>query len=148
MSGEVIPRVDAMRPRQEGPTLTAPARPPDQFPMSGRYRSYLLFGLCGGFLLISGFLVLRVVWALGNGQADFERVMGGFAHPLYLGYHALAFVALVWFTLRFFGLFPKTQPFRIGPFKRPSDTVLVSGLYGLFALATIIVSLILGGVAL
>ena len=89
-----VPRVDAMKPRQEGPTRTAPPRPPDQFPMGGRYRSHLLFGSCGAFLVLSGLILLRVVWQLGNGEAAFEGVMASFGNPLYIGYHLLAFVAL------------------------------------------------------
>jgi fumarate reductase subunit C len=140
------PRVDAMRPRRAGPTRTAPPRPPDQFPTRGRYRAYVLFGLCGGFLLVSGLLLLRVVWALGSGAAAYRSVLGSFGHPLYLAYHALALVGLVWFTLRFFGLFPKSQPPRIGPLRPPPDAVIAVLLYSAFAVTTLLLLLVLTGV--
>ena len=51
-------------------------------------------------------------------------------------------------AIRFFSLFPKTQPFRIGPFKRPGDGVLVGGLYAVFVVATLVVAAILTGAIL
>ena len=56
---ELEPRVDAMKPSKPGPTRTAPPRPPDKFPGKGRYPSYLAFGACGAFLMISASLVIR-----------------------------------------------------------------------------------------
>jgi len=140
------PRVDAMKPRQAGPTRTAPARPPDQFPTQGRYRSYVAFGSCGIFLLLSGLLVLRAVWALGQGPAAWERLQHDFAHPAYLVYHVLALVGIVWFTLRFFRLFPKTQPPRIGPLRRPPDAFFRVALNGAFVVVTLGLVLVLWGV--
>jgi hypothetical protein len=69
------------------------------------------------------------------------RIRGG----AYQAYFWIALVGLIWFTLRFFRLFPKTQPFRLGPFKRPPDAVLLAGLLGVFVVANLAVALILGG---
>lgn len=140
------PVADAMRPRRAGPTRTAPPRAPDHFPARGRYRAYVLFGACGGFLFLSGMLLLRVVWALGSGAGPYERVLGSFGHPVYLAYHALAFAGLVWFTLRFFRLFPRTQPPRIGPLRPPPRAVIAALLHSAFAASTLLLLLVLGGV--
>ena len=103
------PRVDAMRPMRPEPTRTAPPRPPEGLPTGGRFRSYIAFGFGGFFLMSVSLLVLRVVWALGNGEAAWNRVMASFQNPLYVIFHALAFVWLTWFILRLFRLFPGQQ---------------------------------------
>jgi fumarate reductase subunit C len=134
-----------MQPSRPGPTRTAPPRRPDGFPGKGNYRSYIAFG-CGGFFLMTlSLLVLRAVWALGNGEAAWQRLQTGFQNPLYVIYHALAFLWLTWFILRLFRLFPATQPKRIGPFQRPPDALLVAGLSGAFVVVTLVVAAILWG---
>ena len=143
MSGR--PVVDAMKPAKPGATRTAPPRRPDGFPGQGNYRAYIAFG-CGGFFLFTlSLLVLRSVWALGNGEAAWGRVQASFQNPLYVIYHALAFLWLSWFVLRLFRLFPATQPKRLGPFQRPPDALLVAGLSGAFVVVTLVVAAILWG---
>ncbi len=145
---ELQPRVDAMKPSKAGPTRTAAPRPPDQFPGKGRYPSYLAFGACGAFLMISASLVIRGVWALGNGEVAWDGYVASLGHPLYLAYHVAAFIGLTWFALRLFRLFPATQPYRMGPLKRPADAVLVAGLYGVFFAVLAVGTLFLGGALL
>jgi len=140
------PVVDAMKPSKPGPTRTAPPRAPDGFPRSGNYRGYIAFGFGGFFLMTVSLLVIRSVWALGNGEAAWNGVQGSFQNPIYVLYHALAFGWLTWFILRLFRMFPATQPKRIGPFKRPPDAVLVAGLTGAFVVVTIALVVILSGV--
>lgn len=137
------PVVDAMKPSRPGPTRTAPPRPPDGFPRQGNYRGYIAFGFGGFFLTTVSLLMLRAVWALGNGEAAWDRVQASFQNPIYVIYHALAFLWLSWFILRLFRLFPATQPKRIGPFKRPPDALLVAGLSGAFVVVTLAVAAIL-----
>jgi fumarate reductase subunit C len=139
------PRLDAMRPKTLGPTRTADPRPPDRFPFGGNYGPYLLFGSCGAFLLLTGLLVVEFVWSLGGGQAKYETFLERLHGPIYQAYFWLALVGLVWFTLRFLGLFPKTQPFRMGPMKRPPVPVMLAGLYGAFVVLNLVVAAILGG---
>lgn len=139
------PVVDAMKPSRPGPTRTAEPRPPDGFPRRGNYRGYIAFGFGGFFLMTVSFLVLRAVWALGNGEAAWNRVQTSLQNPLYVIFHALAFVWLSWFILRLFRLFPATQPKRIGPFRRPPDALLVAGLSGVFVVVTGVVAAILWG---
>jgi len=144
---ELRPRVDAMRPSKAGPTRTADPRPPDQFPSQGNYLPYLLFGSCGAFLILESLLLLRAVNALQDETGEaWAAVMESFQNPVYLVWHGLAFVGLVWFTLRFFRLFPKTQPPTIGPAPRPPDAVFAVALNGAFAAVTVGLSLVLWGI--
>jgi fumarate reductase subunit C len=131
---ELRPRVDAMRPSRPGPTRTADPRPPDGYPGSARYLRYLAFGSCGIFLMLGSLGLLRLVFALGQGPVAYARVLDSLTSPVSIGLHAFGVLALVWFSLRFFGLFPKTQPPRIGPAPRPPDAVFAVALNGAFAL--------------
>ena len=101
-------RIDAMRPSRPGPTRTAPPRMPDQFWTRGRYRGYIAFGACGFFLLALGLLLLRAVWVLGSGDpAAWERLLAGYANPLYLVFHFV-------FTEFFLGHFLEITTFQTG----------------------------------
>jgi len=135
-----------MKPSRPGPTRTAPPRPPDQFPGGGRYRAYVAFGACGGFLLVSGLLILRAAWALGSGPQAWQELLEGFRSPLARIYHLAALVGIVWFTLRFFRLFPKTQPPRIGPAPSPPDAFFSVALNGAFLVVSVLLVLVLWGV--
>ena len=57
----------------------------------------------------------------------------------------LALVGVVWFSLRFFSIFPKAQPPRIGPAKPPPAPVILAILNGGFAVVTALLALILWG---
>ena len=139
------PRLDAMRPKTLGPTRTAAPRPPDRFPFGGNYGPYLLFGSCGAFLLLTSLIAIEFMWALAGGQAKYDAFMARIHGGAYQAYFWIALVALIWFTLRFFRLFPKTQPNRLGPFKRPPNAVLLAGLVGAFVVLNLAVASILGG---
>ena len=139
-------RVDAMKPSRPGRTRTADASPPPNFWRRGNYLPYLAFGSCGLLLLLVAFGILRLVWTLGDGDpAAWNAIFESYGHPLFLVFHAFALVALTWFTFRFFRLFPKTQPSKLGPFPRPPDVVFLIGLGGAFAVATTLAALVLGG---
>ncbi len=143
MSSELRPRIDAMRPERPGPTRTADPQPPQKFPLRGNYRGYILFGLGASLMLPVSFDLLLVLWSLHAGPDAFDMVMERFRSlPLRI-FNALAFLWLVWVALRFFRLFPKTQPFRMGPFKRPPDVVMVAGLCLLFGLVNALAFLLL-----
>src|SRR3990172_1440863 len=99
-----------MGPREPGPTRTAPPRMPREFPMQGRYRAYTLFDATGVVYLLLGLLAVRLAWALGDGEAAWSAAMESFRSPLYVAFHALAFVSVVFVAVRFFPLFPQAQP--------------------------------------
>jgi len=119
----------AMAPRTPGSTRTAPPMRPHQFPLQGRYGLYTLFGATGILYLLLGFVALRVVWALGSGAAAWSALQVQLAHPLYVAFHVLSLAAVIFVGVRFFRLFPKAQPARIGPVKPPPAPILLPGLY-------------------
>ncbi len=141
-------RVDAMKPSQPGPTRTAPPRMPNNFPGRGNYLGYVAFGMCGFILYAVSFLMLRVVWALGDGERSWNLLMESFKNPIYILFHVFALVALTWFALRFFRLFPKTQPPSLGPFPRPPDAFFSVALNGGFVLISALVIAVLWGAVL
>jgi fumarate reductase subunit C len=143
MSGRA--RVDAMKPKAQPATRTADPRPPDQFPVRGRYLGYLAFGACGALIMLVAFGILRLLRALGEGEGAWNAALASYANPAYLVFHFLALFALTWFAMRFFRVFPKTQPPRIGPFPRPPDLFFKVALNGGFVVASLLVMAVLGG---
>ncbi|HEX2485588.1 MAG TPA: hypothetical protein VHQ66_09820 [Myxococcota bacterium] len=139
-------RVDAMKGSAPPRTRTADPAPPRNFPFRGNYLPYVAFGSCGILLFAVGFGLLRLVWVLGDGDATrWKAIFESYRHPLYIVFHAFALVALTWFTFRFFRLFPKTQPPKLGPLPRPPDAVFLIGLGAAFTVSTLLVGLVLGG---
>ena len=119
----------AMRPHRPGSTRTAPPQMPPQFPSQGRYLSYSLFGATGILYLAAGFVALRALNALSRGPAEWAALQAQLAHPLYVAFHALSLVAVIFVGVRFFSLFPKAQPAKIGPAKPPPRPVIHAMLY-------------------
>lgn len=136
---------EAMAPKKPGATRTAPPQRPPQFPLQGRYRAYTLFDLTGLMYLLLGLLILEAVWALGSGAAAWDRTLAGYANPIYLAFHALALVCVIFVGVRFFRLFPKAQPPRIGPLKPPPAPVIQVMLYAAWIGVTVVFSAILAG---
>jgi fumarate reductase subunit C len=134
-----------MTPARPGRTRTAPPLLPDQFPMQGRYRAYTLFDLTGAVYLALGFVVLRVVWALGSGPDAWSALQASFASPLWIAFHAFALLCVCFVGVRFFRLFPKSQPPRIGPAKPPPRPVILAMLYVVWIGVTVALAAILAG---
>jgi fumarate reductase subunit C len=135
----------AMQPARPGRTRTAPPELPDRFPFEGRYLAYTLFDLTGAVYLLLGFVVLRVVWALGSGPAAWESLRESFESPPWIAFHAISLVCVCFVGARFFRLFPKSQPPRIGPVKPPSRPVIFAMLYAAWIAVSAALILILGG---
>jgi len=135
----------AMAPSVPGRTRTAPPQLPPQFPLSGRYLPYTLFGATGILYLLAGLVALRVVWALGSGPAAWQSTQQQLAHPLYVLFHALTLAAVIFVGVRFFRLFPKAQPAKIGPAKPPPAPVLTAMLYGAWIAVSGGLALVLAG---
>ena len=137
---------NAMAPSAPGSTRTAPPTVADDFWSRPRMRTYLLFDATGIIYILVGLLALRVAWALRDGAASWNAMIESFAHPLYLGFHALALLSVIFVGVRFFRLFPKAQPARLGPAKPPPAPVLLAMLYAAWIGATAVLVAILGGV--
>ena len=119
----------SMSPSQPGRTRTAPPHMPAQFPMSGRYLSYTLFGMTGILYLLCGFGALRAVWTLGESAEAWAAFQAEYATAPLIALHVLCFAAVIFVGVRFFSLFPKAQPAKIGPAKPPPRPILHAGLY-------------------
>ena len=135
----------AMQPHRPGRTRTAPPQMPAQFPGQGRYLTYTLFGATGILYLLAGFVALRVVQALGRGPAAWAEVQSQLASPGYVAFHLLSLVAVLFVGVRFFRLFPKAQPAKIGPAKPPPPTVLHAMLYVVWIAVSGGLALVLAG---
>jgi fumarate reductase subunit C len=143
MAGPAHP--DAMAPSKPGPTRTAPPQMPASWWSHPRIRTYLLFDATGIVYLLLGLVALRVVWALGAGPEVFEATIASLSHPLYIGFHLLGLVSVIFVGVRFFRFFPKSQPPRIGPVKPPPQPVILAGLYAAWIGLTLGIAFILAG---
>jgi fumarate reductase subunit C len=131
----------AMAPSRTGRTRTAAPQMPAQFPFSGRYFTYTLFGSTGILYLLCGFGALRAVWMLGSGPTAWAAFLREYAQPPLILLHVVCLAAVIFVGVRFFSLFPKAQPAKIGPAKPPPRPILHAMLYA----AWVVVS---GGLAL
>lgn len=140
---------DALGPSRPGPTRTAPPMMPPKFPMAGRYRSYTLFGACSPAFVISSLILLRMTWALGDGEAAWSGVLRDLRHPLSLLYHGVALIAFLYTGWRFFiKLFGKSQPPRIGPLRPPPAAAFPPMLIAVWLIASAAVTAVAWGFVL
>ena len=135
---------DAMHPPKPGRTRTAPPEMPSTWWSAPRIRTYLLFDLTGVIYFLLAFVAIRLVWALGEGPERYNEVLASFSNPLYIGFHALSFVAVIFVGVRFFSLFPKAQPRDTG-LPVPPEGVIKGMLYVVWIGVTVLLSAILAG---
>ena len=64
---------------------------------------------------------------------------------VYLLFHALALASVVFVGVRFFRLFPKAQPPKLGPAKPPPQPVILAMLYAVWLGATLALGVVLAG---
>jgi fumarate reductase subunit C len=135
----------SMAPSKPGRTRTAAPQAPTGWYTQPRMLRYLLFDATGIIYLLVGFVALRVVWALGNGEEAWNELLHQLKNPAYIAFHALALAAVVFVAVRFFGLFPKSQPAHIGPAKPPPQPLILAGLYAAWIGVTLAVTAVLAG---
>jgi len=136
---------EAMAPPKKGPTRTAPPTMPSTWWSAPRIRNYLLFDATGLVYLLIGLLILRAVWSLGAGPTEWNAQQAAYQNPIYIAFHALTLVCVIFVAVRFFSLFPKAQPRNMGP-KPPPDAVIKGMLYVIWIGLTLVLSAILAGV--
>ena len=146
MAGPAHP--DAMAPSRPGPTRTAPPQMPSSWWSAPRIRTYLAFDATGPIYLLLGFVALRIVWALGSGPEVWDTAINSLSHPLYTIFHVIGLVSVLFVGVRFFRLFPKSQPPRIGPAKPPPAGVIHAGLYVAWLAVAVVFAAILAGAVL
>jgi fumarate reductase subunit C len=110
-----------------------------------RIRTYMLFDATGLLYLLLGLIALRVVWALGAGPEAWDAALEGLKSPLYIAFHVLGLVSVIFVGVRFFRFFPKAQPPRIGPAKPPPQSVILAMLYAAWIGLTLLFAAILAG---
>ncbi len=138
---------NAMAPSSPGRTRTAAPQLPDKYPFEGRYLSYTLFDATGILYLVLGFVVLGSVWALGSGETAWNSVMGIYRSGVYIAFHAVALIGVIFVGVRFFSFFPKAQPPRIGPAKPPPQPLLLAMLYAAWiGVAGLMATILAGGI--
>lgn len=135
----------AMAPRVPGRTRTAPPMQPASWRTSTRMKQYSRFGMTGWIYLLASLSAIEMVYALGSGPEAYEQMQRVFAHPLAVLFHAICLFSVGYVLVRFFGLFPKAQPARIGPLKPPPQPVVAAMLYGAWIGITVVLGAILAG---
>lgn len=134
----------AMAPPKPGRTRTAPPQMPSSWWSTPRIRTYLLFDATGIVYFLAGFIALRLIWALGEGPESWNAAMASIASPLYIVFHIIALLSVIFVAVRFFRLFPKAQPRDTG-LPMPPGGVIQAMLYGLWIVVTIGISAVLAG---
>lgn len=143
MAGPANPK--AMAPGKPGRTRTAPPQMPASWWSHPRIRTYLLFDATGLAYLLLGLVALRVVWALGAGPEVWDATIASLSNPLYVAFHVIGLISVIFVGVRFFRFFPKAQPPRIGPAKPPPQSVILAGLYVAWIAVTLVFAFILAG---
>ena len=138
---------DAMRPSKPGRTRTAPPAAAPKYPMGGGYLSYIVFGGCSLFFVFSSLILLRTVWAIGNGAEAYAAVLEDFENPVYIAYHVLAVLGFLFTGWRFLvQLFGKSQPPRIGPLPSPPPHVFPPLMIGAWLVTSVAVLVVAWGI--
>jgi fumarate reductase subunit C len=135
----------AMAPHRAASTRTAPPQMPSSWWSTPRMRAYLAFDATGFVYFLVGFLAIHLVWALGAGREPYARAQSALENPIYIVWNVFALLCVIGVGVRFFRLFPKAQPPRIGPLKPPPGTLIHVGLYVAWIGVTVLFSAILAG---
>jgi fumarate reductase subunit C len=144
MAGPAHPH--AMAPPKPGRTRTAPPQMPSTWWSAPRIRTYLLFDATGVIYSLVAFVAIRMIRALAESPEAWQTAMASLEHPLYVAFHVLSLVSVIFVAVRFFRLFPKAQPPAIGPLKPPPGQVIHAMLYAIWLGLTAVISLALAGV--
>jgi fumarate reductase subunit C len=135
----------AMTPTRAGRTRTAPPQAPTGWYTQPRMLRYLLFDATGFVYLLCGFGALRAVWLLGSGPTAWAEFQQEYAQPGMIALHAVLLAAVIFVGVRFFRLFPKSQPAKIGPAKPPPRPIIHAMLYAAWIAVSGGLALIMAG---
>jgi fumarate reductase subunit C len=136
---------DAMTPSRPGRTRTAPPQAPSGWYTQPRMLRYLLFDATGIIYLLCGLGALRAVWMLGSGPTAWASFQQEYARAPMIVLHVVCLAAVIFVGVRFFRLFPKSQPAKIGPAKPPPRPIIHAMLYAAWIAVSGGLALILAG---
>jgi len=136
---------NSMAPKTPGPTRTAPPMQPSSWKTSVRMKQYSRFGMTGWIYILASLSAIEVVYALGSGPEAYAEMQSLLQNPLVVLFHAFTLFSVGYVLVRFFQLFPKAQPARIGPLKPPPEGVLMAMLYVAWIGITVAMSAVLAG---
>ena len=136
----------AMAPPKPGRTRAAPPQMPASWWGSRRIRTYLLFDATGIVYFLISFLAIGLIGALGDGPIAWQAELDRLENPLYIAFHLLCLISVIFVAVRFFRLFPKAQPPTFGPLKPPPAAVIHTTLYVVWIGITALMTAILAGV--
>jgi fumarate reductase subunit C len=135
----------AMTPSRAGRTRTAPPQAPNGWYTQQRMLRYLLFDATGIIYLLCGLGALRAVWMLGSGPTAWESFQREYARAPMIVLHVVCLAAVIFVGVRFFRLFPKSQPAKIGPAKPPPRPIIHAMLYAAWIAVSGGLALIMAG---
>jgi len=119
---------------------------PETWWSASRIRTYLLFDATGIVYYLVSFLAIGLIQALARGPEAWDAAMTRLQNPIYIAFHVLCLVSVVFVAVRFFRLFPKAQPKAIGPMKPPPGPVIHATLYVVWFAITAFMTAVLAGV--
>jgi fumarate reductase subunit C len=131
------------------PTRTAPPRPPEGFWLAHpRYRAYVLFAGSGLTLWLGALILVRGLFALGEGVAAWDAYLAALASPAGVVAMVVILVAAIFFALRWLWIGVKVATVDLGPIPAPPAPLVFVAHYAGLATLTALVLLVAAGVIL
>ncbi len=131
------------------PTRTAPPRPPEGFWLGHpRYRAYVLFAGTGAMLWLGALVLVRGLFALGEGVAAWNAYLAALGSPPAVLAMVLILGSAIFFALRWLWIGIKVATVDLGPIPAPPAPVIFVAHYAGFAALTALVLLVAAGVIL
>ncbi|MCP4007133.1 MAG: hypothetical protein GY725_23370 [bacterium] len=132
----------------QGRTRTAPANPPDGFPLGfPRYRNYTVFAFTSLALALAALILLFGVAALGRGEDAWQGYLAILSSAPMLLLSAILLGFSLYFALRFGWVGRKIAAGRIGPIPAPPVPLLFLGAAPIagFVVLWLLILALLGG---
>jgi hypothetical protein len=82
----------------------------------------------------------------GRRSIAWQAALDRLENPLYIAFHLLCLISVIFVAVRFFQRLPKAQPPTIGPLKPPPAAVIHAMLYVVWIGITVLMTAILAGV--
>jgi fumarate reductase subunit C len=131
------------------PTRSAPARAPEGFFLGHRrYLTYVLFAATGLTLWLGALILLRGVFALGQGVSAWNAYLDALGSPAGVLAVVVILASNVFFALRFLWIGVKVATVDLGPIPAPPAPAVFVAHYAGLVVLTALVLLVASGVIL